>query len=717
MSDKQWMVLATDPALLATAVKIGSGRVPGTKKARRDAWPHIAETLLKAGITDLIVPAADSAGLVPGITQPRPGHAYKVGAQLTFHVIATSNPTDPLTRTQLRLLDEPTTDYELRLTALDTVQKIKESRARLRKSRLISLDIETSCLFEHEPGAYIVSVAVSYKYADHVISDAILLNHPDAPSWEYTPKQLLHAWLANLPASCRILCHNASFDLRWLRMWGVDLTPAHDTLHMSHLIDENSGHGLKELAQVWLGVTAWDIDARACSNYTGEQVLTYNALDTLYTYYLHHKLLKRLYQTPSFKTYKHITMPAHRVWTRVSEKPLPVDKTRVAELTENIQDKLTKIDTQLDQLPGPEGERNYRPSNWLRDWLFDYYNLPGRSVSKSALKQLAYDYPDNQALSLLLERSTLAKQLSGFCEAYMKLLNKYGAIWTSFRLTGTVTGRLSSSRPAGPGTGINLQQVPRDPVVRRLFKPTDGYSWVEADYSQLELRVAAMLSGDSNMLNAYNSDIDLHTRTATTLAGDHEITKEWRRRAKAVNFGFLYGMSAGGFQKLAFDSYDLKLDNNTAKHYRKTFFDTYPGLVTWHEQQKVRAIRTGFVTTPTGRVRHLPDLESTDESRRVRALRQAINSPVQGFGSDICQLAMIQAVAELLPQYNATLVGGVHDSLDFVVRDNQVSDFAADLRGIMESPSRLDSFYPERPCPLRVEVAAGPSWGEVEDLT
>lgn len=714
MSDRKWLVLATHPEALADTFGAGRGRVPSTKKGRRDVWPHITETLTKAGITDLIMPMSDATGIVE---KPRAGHEYEVESGLTMHVVATDNPADKLTWAQLRQLVTPLVEYDLHLTVLDTLPRIRASRARIRTAGLISLDIETSCLFEHEPGARIVSVAVSYKYEGQIISDALLIDHTDAPKWKCTTQELLRTWLADLPVACHILCHNAGFDLRWLRAFGLGLTPSHDTLHLAHLIDENSGHGLKELAQVWLGVKAWDIDARACDDYTGEEVLTYNALDTLYTYHLYHRFVKELRKTPSLKTYCRLVMPAHRIWCYTSTRPLPVDPDRVREFSQTVTRRLDEIDSQLDELPGPVGQRNYRPSTWLRNWLFDYFGLPGSSVSKSSLKQLAHDYPDNPAIPWLLERSTLAKQLSGFGQAYAKLLDKYGHIWTSFKLTGTVTGRLSSSRPAGPGTGINLQQVPRDPQVRRLFKPADGYSWVEADYSQLELRVAAMLSGEPNMLEAYNSGIDLHTRTATTLAGEHKMNKEWRRRAKAVNFGFLYGMSANGFKKLAFDSYDLELSDDEAQHYRKTFFDTYPGLITWHDRQKLKAIRDGFVTTPTGRVRHLPDLESKDESRRARALRQAINSPVQGLGSDICQLALAQAWEELLPGYEATLVGGVHDSLDFVVRDDQVSSFAADLRAIMESPSRLDSFYPERSCPLRVEVAAGPSWGEVEDLT
>ena len=716
MSDRKWLVLGTHPEAIATALGVGQGRVPDTQKARNEVRPRIAETALKAGITDLIVCVRDSTGLVPGVTKPRAGHEYSAGSQLRIHVIATDNPEDRLTRAQLRQLTKPPVEYDLHLTVLDTMPRIRASRARLRAAGLISLEIETSCLFEHAPGARIVSVAVSYKYGGRIVSDAVLIDHDDAPKWKVKPRELLRTWLADLPVACHILCHNANFDLRWLRAFGLGLTPSHDTLHLAHLLDENSGHGLKELAQVWLGVAAWDIDARACDEYTGDEVLKYNAFDTLYTYYLYHVLVKQLKKTTSLKTYNRLVMPAHKIWCYTSTRPLPVDKGRVVKFSRTLSERLSEIDRKLDALPGPEGPRNYRPSSWLREWLFDYQGLPGQSVSKSVLKQLAYDHPDNEALPLLLERSTLAKQMSGFGQAYEKLLEKYGNIWTSFRMTGTVTGRLSSSRPAGPGTGINLQQVPHDPAVRRLFKPAKGYSWVEADYSQLELRVAAMMSGEPHMLEAYNAGVDLHTRTATTLAGDRPMSKEWRRRAKAVNFGFLYGMSAAGFRKLAFDSYDLRLSDDDAQHYRQTFFDTYSGLVEWHERQKIEAINHGCVITPTGRVRHLPDLKSSDESLRARALRQAINAPVQGFGSDICQLALIQVWDELLPGYDAVLVGGVHDSLDFVVKDDQVAPFAAGLRAIMESPSRLDSFYPERACPLRVEVAAGPSWGEGEDL-
>jgi len=262
----------------------------------------------------------------------------------------------------------------------------------------------------------------------------------------------------------------------------------------------------------------------------------------------------------------------------------------------------------------------------------------------------------------------------------------------------------------------NLQQVPRDPKIRSLITAPPGWTFVEADYSQIELRVAAMLSGDPMMIDIFNrEDGDIHTTTAIAVSGKREVTKEERKKAKAINFGFLYGMGATKFREYARDKYGQDLTMEEAIRFRQRFFDLYSELPRWHMKQRDIVKMYGQVRTLTGRIRHLPGVFSPSEELRASAERQAINTPVQSFASDLT-LASIIEIYQTIPRDRCRIVGTVHDAILFEVRNEYIEEVTEQIKAIMEKPQIItEKFGIRLPVPLvsNIEVKPG-GWGSVE---
>lgn len=262
----------------------------------------------------------------------------------------------------------------------------------------------------------------------------------------------------------------------------------------------------------------------------------------------------------------------------------------------------------------------------------------------------------------------------------------------------------------------NLQQVPRDPKIRSLITAPPGWTFVEADYSQIELRVAAMLSGDPTMTEIFNTEgADIHTTTAKAVSGKAEVTKDERKKAKAVNFGFLYGMGANKFREYARDKYEQHLSLEEATEFRNRFFELYNELPRWHQRQRSIVRMYGQVRTPTGRIRHLPEAFSPSDDLKSSAERQAINTPVQSFASDITVSSLIE-IHRTIPRDRLRIVGNVHDAILFEVRDEYLEEVTAQIREIMENPKIITEQFGIR---LKVPIVADVSvkrggWGSAE---
>jgi DNA polymerase-1 len=384
-------------------------------------------------------------------------------------------------------------------------------------------------------------------------------------------------------------------------------------------------------------------------------------------------------------------------------------------------------------------EPNFNASKFARWMLFEHLQLPilerGKekangdegdpSMAEGVMLQLRDHHP---VVSLMLERVEYQKILSSFFGPYAELYDEEHRIHTNFKLAGTVTGRLSSgkndedkiSAVRGKLRGVNLQQVPRNAFVRGVFGAPPGWSFVEADYSQVELRVVAYLSRDRTMLHLYKTGADIHTATAASVLGipESQVTRDDRKKAKAVNFGFVYGMGWRKFIQTAFEKYDAVFTEQQAREVRAAFFEHFSGLQPWHAKQRRLVNTYGRVQSPIGRVRHLPDIHSPDEGVKAEAERQAINSPVQSFGSDMAVLAMVEINKKFKAQgIKGHCIGLVHDAINFEIRDDYVGRALPIIKTTMEDVRPLKKkFGIHVDVPIVADLKVGRHWGDAREL-
>jgi DNA polymerase-1 len=349
---------------------------------------------------------------------------------------------------------------------------------------------------------------------------------------------------------------------------------------------------------------------------------------------------------------------------------------------------------------------NLNSSKQLQEILFEKLDLPiikktpkGQpSTAEPVLVQLAED--GHEMPNLILEYRSLAKLKSTYTDSLPKQINPdTGRVHTSYQQAVASTGRLSSTEP-------NLQNIPvRTPEGRRIrqaFIADDGHQLLAADYSQIELRIMAHLSGDANLLKAFAEGKDIHQATAAEIFNMplEEVTSEQRRSAKAVNFGLIYGMSAFGLAK------QLNISRGLAQEYINLYFSRYPGVADYMENTKQNAKQNGYVETLMGRRLYLPDINAKNGQLRQYAERTAINAPMQGTAADIIKTAMVKMQAWLNEtKLDIKMLMQVHDELVFEVAEQDIESAKAEIKTIMESALALD-------VPLIVEIGQGKNWDE-----
>lgn len=357
-------------------------------------------------------------------------------------------------------------------------------------------------------------------------------------------------------------------------------------------------------------------------------------------------------------------------------------------------------------------------TNWTKWWLYVYQGAtcPRKTKPTKAfpdgnpgMSQEDLAKIKHPAAQLLSKRSTLYKNLTGFLVP-MTERTVDGRIPTSFKLTGTVTGRLSSSSPSDETPGINCQQIPRDKATRNLFGEPKGSDlmWIEADFSQLELRVAARMANEKTMIRLFEEGEDIHAYMANRLTPGAEMTYELRSLAKGVNFGFLYGMQAKHFAEYLFENYGVSITQQEAFQFREEFFRTFSGLEPWYRKQRTFALEHGGVPNAFGRFRHLPRVYSNDYWTREAAFRQAINSPVQGTGSDFMLISLGRlARNEEFHDLGAKLITTVHDSAGVVGPRKNAKRIGRIMKRVMEqADDQLDQRYF-----LKADVSISRVWG------
>ena len=533
------------------------------------------------------------------------------------------------------------------------------------------------------------------------------------PEYDYyiQPKDREHFMncLAALPERPQMIWANGKFDTLFLeQQWNIPkewLTIDDDIMIMSYVLEMGQRKGLKELAKRHCGAEDWDVDKKTKLGMS-EDMLEYNRKDLYWTWQVYLKLLEAFKNHPKknemWKLYKYLALESFKAYRNIERRGMWVNVQKIKdEMIPTYNQKAAELEKQLKQV----ADINWNSNAQVAKVLIDQLGMPVlKRTPKGAVSIGAEQLRDYVAMGYpiaetLMEYKRRTKDVGTFLEPWLEQAVD-SRLHPTFNVDTVRTGRTSCQEP-------NLQQVPRDKALRSLFNAAPGYALFECDYSQLELRVACHYAGDRTMLDIYNNNGDIHTRTAQIVTGKQEVTKEERNRAKAVNFGFLYGMSAKKFVDYAKNSYDTIFTQNEATEIRARFFQTYRELEPWYAQQKRLCGLDGGVYTLFGRFRALPEIYSQEWSEKGSAERCSIHTPVQSSGSDMLLSSMIE-IENTLPEVR--IVCTVHDSILIEVPENKVEEYKEKIGNIMRHPSLMDFFGVKLKVPLDIDIGVGP-WG------
>lgn len=503
-------------------------------------------------------------------------------------------------------------------------------------------------------------------------------------------------------AKTRTVFQNGKFDTLFLEhKYGLKIPIHEDVMLLGTAYDLAAEHGLKKMAQVYLGVSDWDITKKEKLGGNRETVVPYLKLDVKYTWELF-QYFNREMSSRQMNIYKLLLRPAYRMYRDVERNGLYLDLEALTSVKKRYSQEEKRLLAQLKS----HYDINWNSTAQVAKAFYEGEKMPilaktakgAPSTSASVLKELAmlgYELP-----KLLLQYKDIATRNKMFLNRWADDCYE-SRIHPSFNLTNVVSGRTSCNNP-------NLQQVPRTKDIRSLFCGSPGMILFEADYSQLELRIAAHYANERTMLKIYHEKGDIHTETARLFTNGRDPTKEERGKAKAVNFGFLYGMQAKKFVAYARDSYGQEFTQQEAEHIRNLFFAKYARLLPWHKEQEELCEMQGGVSNLFGRFRKLPLIYSANKWERASAARRAINTPVQGSGSDLLISAATQINQEL--KGIAWIGATVHDSIigECHIEDQEYVDGV--IRRIMLHPKVLDDFGVELRVPLDIDIGWGP-WG------
>lgn len=499
----------------------------------------------------------------------------------------------------------------------------------------------------------------------------------------------------------RTVFQNGKFDTLFLEQaYGIKLPIHEDVMLIATAYDLSAEHGLKHMAQTYLGVPDWDI-AKKEKTSGAQSIVPYLKKDVKYTWELFNFFMERV-NPQQLKIYTQLLRPAYCAYKDIERNGLYIDLNQLKVVREKYRNEENSL---LGKLKS-HYDINWASSTQVAHVFYDLEKMPvfeqtpkgAPSTSASALKKLArkgYEIP-----TILMQYKDAATRNKMFLNRWED--DSYESrIHASFNLTNVVSGRTSSSNP-------NLQQVPRTKDIRGLFSGAPGMILFEADYSQLELRIAAHYANEKTMLRIYHEKGDIHTETAKLFTGGREPTKEERGKAKAVNFGFLYGMMAKKFVAYALNSYGQTFTQQEAEHIRELFFAKYSRLLPWHQEQEQLCEAQGGVYNLFGRFRKLPLIYSQNKWERASAARRSINTPVQGSGSDLLISAATQINKEL--KGVAWIGATVHDSIIGECRIEDKDYVDSVIRRVMLHPKVLDDFGVELRVPLDIDIGWGP-WG------
>jgi DNA polymerase-1 len=583
--------------------------------------------------------------------------------------------------------------------------------ATLRSAALAAFDTETTSLDYMQAEIVGVSFCVEPGHAAYI---------PLAHDYAGAPDQLeraatlarLKPWLED--ASKPKLGHHLKYDAHVLARHGIALAGMrYDSMLESYVLNSTATrHDMDSCAKRYLGIDTIhyeDVTGKGAKQIPFNQVPVetaseYAAEDADVTLQLHQALWPQLSAEPALrKLYEEIEQPLVPVLLRMEQHGVLVDRAVLAAQGREIARRLVELEGEVHAAAGQPF--NVDSPKQLQEILFGKLGIPvlrrtptGQpSTAEDVLEELADRYPLPR---LILEYRGLAKLKSTYIDRLPEQIDaRTGRVHTSYHQAVAVTGRLSSTDP-------NLQNIPiRTPEgrrIRRAFVAPEGQLLLAADYSQIELRIMAHLSGDASLLAAFAEDRDIHQATAAEVLGiaPDAVTPEQRRAAKAINFGLIYGMSAFGLAR------QLGIERGAAQEYVDRYFERYPGVKRHMDETRERARELGYVETVFGRRLYLPDIRSRNRQQQQYAERSAINAPMQGTAADIIKRAMI-AVDDWITRERppARLVMQVHDELVLEVEAGALDEVRGRVIRCMSGAAALR-------VPLKVEAGAGPSWDE-----
>lgn len=551
--------------------------------------------------------------------------------------------------------------------------------------------------------------------------------------------KLVKLAIAKLNKSEVISAGNGKFDNLFL-FDNYEVSPAlnYDVVLASHNYDENLPNGVKPNAKLYCNAHDWDVPLKLkTGNYETkedyETYVEYLAYDIIYEYMLGEFFEEELpeYDEASDLIFKNISMPAILGFEKLERGGVYVDMKGYRKTKAQLYSDVAKIDKKLSAF---STEVQWGSATQLSEFLYKELGFPvvkktakgNASTDSSSLGQLkgagCEKYKLKKAdrfIDLLQARKKNETLISMFMEGWEGFITD-GRMYPSFKIE-TLTGRTQCVKP-------NLQQVPRDKRIRNMISAPKGWALVESDLSQAELRIASIEANEPAMKEAYMKGEDIHSKTRNDIIGDMASSMsdyESRTGAKAVNFGFIYGMLAPTFLTYARDTYGMAVSPEQADHFRDKFFKVYAGFLPWHERRHREVKRNGYVRSLINRRRNLPHIYSDNFALRSMAERQAVNSPVQSMGSDVT----ISAMAEIMGTatcYNEDLrvdltkaipIGTVHDAILTMVRYDYLEEYCWKAKHIMQRPKVLEEVFNfKSPIPIVADITVGKSWGDGIEL-
>jgi DNA polymerase I len=597
-------------------------------------------------------------------------------------------------------------DYE---TVVDETQ-FEHWLKRLKQAALFAFDTETTSLDYMRAELVGLSFAVAPGEAAYV---------PVGHDYPGAPQQLEREWvltqlkpLLEDPERKKV-GQNLKYDMSVLARYGIQMQGiAFDTMLESYVLDATATrHDMDSLAQKYLNEQTIHFEEIAGK---GKKQLTFNQIelaqaapyaaeDADITLRLHQTLWPRLEQTESLaRLVSELEIPLVPVLSRIERNGVRIDVGMLKRQSDGLAKKMHDLEQRAYAIAGHNF--NLGSPKQIGEIFFNELNLPviaktpkgAPSTAESVLVELADQ--GHELPSVILDHRGLSKLKSTYTDKLPEMVNpETGRVHTSYHQAVAATGRLSSSDP-------NLQNIPirseEGRRIRQAFVPQPGWKMVAADYSQIELRIMAHLSGDEGLLRAFSAGEDIHRATAAEVFGERldAVTGEQRRSAKAINFGLIYGMSAFGLAR------QLGIDRGAAQEYVDLYFQRYPGVAEFMDRIRAQAKEDGYVETLFGRRLYLPDINARHHQRRSAAERTAINAPMQGTAADIIKRAMLAVDGWICREAPPVrLLMQVHDELVLEVENGYVEQAVAQLRDAMQGAADLA-------VPLLVEVGVGDDW-------